>query len=106
MGKFTKEFGQLLHSMNRAQERYGIFIGQNGMKKIVSMIQNKQSRFIEKRTNRVSIHEVSYHDGVTGKDVDLIVVYDKTRGSVCSLLLPEHLAQYEKETSHDEQQGA
>ena len=84
--------------MKQARERYGLAISPQGLREIVNKIQNKESEFVMNRTRRVVIHQVAYNG------IDVYVGYDRTRHAVCTFLLEEHIQQYRKENSEDEQQ--
>lgn len=98
MAKPKKADIQKLHAISAARNRYGLAIGDSGLREIVNKIQNKESEFVMTRTRRVVIHKVAYGG------VDVFVAYDRIRHTVCTFLLPEHIEQYKKESENVSQQ--
>lgn len=98
MAKPKKADIQKLHAITEARERYGLAVGDSGLREIVNKIQNKESEFVMTRTRRVVIHKV-VHNGV-----DVFVAYDRIRHTVCTFLLPEHIEQYKRESENVSQQ--
>lgn len=78
-----KTINQRIHAKTRAIERYNTFLNRNDLFAIVKLIQENKSIPIAKKTNRITIHKINY------KEVDLVVAYDKSRGSVASFLPPD-----------------
>lgn len=76
----SKARAQKYHAKRRARERFGIDLSYNDQIDMVEMIRNGQSRAVEKRSLRVTVHELEW-DGQT-----LRVVYDKSRGTIVTVL--------------------
>lgn len=79
-GKKKKLYYQGLHAIQRARERYGVFLCIDDLKQIANKIRTGKSKFIARKTTRITEHEIEY-DGYT-----FLVAYDKSRNSVCSFL--------------------
>jgi len=75
-----KKDAQRLHSIKRAAERYGSRLAGHDLAAMVKMIQSGQSRFMHKLTCTRMQHSLTY------QGVDYVVVYDRTRGTICSFL--------------------
>lgn len=78
------------HAKLRALQRYGIWLNDDDMKKIVGQVQTKtNARHIETLSNRRRLWEVDY------KGKTLLVVYNVSRKVVLTVLPPD----YQKENS-------
>lgn len=71
-----------MHAQRRAWERYGLAIDRGLYRHLIKIIQAGNSTFLQKQTNRVSVHEVLY------QDVTYRVVYDKSRKTIVTFLPP------------------
>lgn len=79
----TKKLENLeYHSEKRAMERFGIKLDREARFAIHGMIHEGQTRLIQKRSLRRSIHELTYE----GKLIH--VVYDHKRHSLVTFLMP------------------
>lgn len=76
----SKKKCQIIHAIRRAKERYDINLRREDIKEIVKLIQNNDSQSLVKRSNRVTIHEITYLNKV------FIVVYDSLRKNIASFL--------------------
>ena len=65
------------------QERFGLTINRNDLRKIKWMIQDNQTRIVEKQSNRATRHELEWEGHL------IHVIYDKQRGELVTALLPE-----------------
>lgn len=79
----TKKEAQRLHSIGRGAERYGMKLSGTDLGKICGLIQTSQSTLVEKQSNRISVHLVTYN----GEQIP--VVYDKKRKSIATVLPKE-----------------
>jgi hypothetical protein len=75
-----KHVCQRTHFKNRVLERYGLSINKESYKLIVDKIQNGESTYLGKRSLRTSYHKVDFYG------TNIIVVYDKTRGTLVTAL--------------------
>jgi hypothetical protein len=71
------------HAKKRAGERYGIDLNKDARREIVNMIQRGGAEFVSKQSNNRSLWRVQYQDQA------LNVVYDKQRGTMCTVLPKE-----------------
>ena len=71
------------HAHQRFGLRFDIEWTPEVRKLVVWLIQTGRSKFIEKQSNSISLHQVH----IQGKDV--VVVYDKIRAQVVTALYPE-----------------
>ena len=78
-----KKDAQRLHSIKRAAERYGAQLAGHDLAEMVRLIKSGKSRFMRKLTNTRMQHALTY------QGIDYVVVYDRTRGTICSLLPPD-----------------
>ncbi|EFK97107.1 hypothetical protein LDC_0880 [sediment metagenome] len=76
----TKEKAQIRHAKMRASERYGLNLSDHEYFNLCNIIRKGGARIVDKQSNRVSIHELSW------KNIDMTVVYDKLRGTIVSFL--------------------
>lgn len=76
----TKREAQRLHTIRRAAERYGTHLVGRDLAEMVRLIKSGKSRFMRKLTNTRTQHSLTY------QGVDYVVVYDRTRGTICSCL--------------------
>lgn len=74
---------QANHFKNRIKERFGIAINRKDRKQIINLIRQGKSKPIERRSNRVCVHEIEWN----GKKMN--VVYDNLRGQLVTALYPE-----------------
>lgn len=79
----TKREAQRLHSIKRGVERYGAQLTGRDLAEMVRLIKSGKSRFVHKLTNTRMQHALTY------QGIDYVVVYDRTRGTICSLLPPD-----------------
>lgn len=86
----SKRKCQFKHATKRAWERYGIFISKADYEEACSRIQKVESNFIERQSNRITIHEIE----VSGKIAR--VVYDAARKSIASFLPEGRLFKFNK----------
>lgn len=82
----SKGKAQTYHFKNRLLERYDIGDGSEFITYAIAQIKARTSKFIEKQSNRVSVHSVCY------KDQEVFVVYDKERTTLVTVLEPEWVA--------------
>ncbi|HLD91480.1 MAG TPA: hypothetical protein VI911_10830 [Patescibacteria group bacterium] len=75
---------QIRHAKQRALERFDLQLNNDDYQKICKIIQTGKSKIIDKQSNRVSIHEVTWASKT------MTVVYDKSRNTIVSFL-PEVL---------------
>lgn len=75
-----KKLSQTLHAKKRAAERYGINLDKTTRRAIKEQISQGKSKFIEKQSNRISVHEVE----IKGQQIK--VVYDKNRKNIVTIL--------------------
>lgn len=73
---------QLHHSEQRARERFGISLDRDARFAIHAMIHEGRTRLVQRRSLRISIHELTYE----GKLVH--VVYDHKRHTLVTFLMP------------------
>ena len=73
------------HSRQRFDLRFDIDLTPEVRKEIIWMIRTGRSTFVDRRSNAVSSHRVQ----VQGRDI--VVVYDKVRGVIVTVLYPEGL---------------
>lgn len=78
-----KSIDQEHHAKKRFAQRFGVVICNDTYRDMVKQIQTGQAQFIEKQSNRVSKFWVQWGDR------RVPVVYDKQRGKVVTVLLPE-----------------
>ena len=76
------------HAKRRAEERYGINLNKEARHEIVQAIQSNRAEFVAKQSNNRSLWKVSY------QDESLNVVYDKQRGTLCTVL-PRDAAEFQ-----------
>lgn len=92
MGRTKKTLGQIKHTIRRASERYNMALSENDVKHIVNIIRatskecaerNYLREYVHTITTRLSVWKIFY------KETWLIVVYDKTRHNVATILPPD-----------------
>ncbi len=83
-------YRKLIHANRRAEERYGLHIGENANREIVKLIINHESKCIEKHSNRVSEIIVPY------KGIQLRCLYDRTKKLILTFLPPLSPEEIEK----------
>jgi hypothetical protein len=71
------------HAKKRAEERYGLSLNKEARHEIVGKIQANEAEFVAKQSNNRSLWRVNY------QDQPLNVVYDKQRGTMCTVLPKE-----------------
>jgi hypothetical protein len=76
----SKKESQTKHAVQRADLRYGVRLNENDLREIVKLIETGKSKPLQKQSNRVVVHKVSY------KSCDMILVYDKLRKSIATFL--------------------
>lgn len=87
--KNAKAKRQKAHARRRANERYGIHLGQHQYDEMCRMIRhNEKCKFLDKQSNRVSLFALNYEGEW------LPVVYDKQRHTVVTVLPPAALEPY------------
>lgn len=79
----TKAQNQEMHAKIRFAQRYGVMICDDTYRDMVQQIQSGKAKFIRKQSNRVSHFWVTWHDQTVP------VVYDKLRGTVVTVLMPQ-----------------
>ncbi len=79
----SKAEAQRAHARRRSIERYGVGLTKAAEREIIEKIQSGKATFLEKESNRISIFGVRY----AGEET--VVVYDKTRGTVVTLMRRE-----------------
>lgn len=79
----TRKYMQRDHFYKRMSERFGIRVTKNDLSNLKAQITSDKSIFIEKTSNRVSLHGVKFNDTL------LIVVYDKNRNELVTVLPKE-----------------
>jgi hypothetical protein len=79
----AKGRAQRRHAKRRALERLGVQLNHHDLAEIVEQIRERRSRFIERQSCRVAIHEVQ-HAGQT-----FVVAYDKLRRTVATVMPAE-----------------
>ena len=68
------------HAKKRAEERYGVNLNKHARREIVQMIKSQQADFVSKQSNNRSLWRVTY------QGEPLNVVYDRQRGTMCTVL--------------------
>ena len=76
--KTIKEMYQ--HTKNQALARYGILIDQNAYQQMISKIKKQEAQFLYKQSLTRTIWKVKLNESC------LVVVYDKSRGLICTAL--------------------
>ena len=76
----SKAKAQQAHGRRRSIERYGVGLTKIAEREIIEKIQNGKATFLEKESNRISLFGVKY----AGEET--VVVYDKTRGTIVTLM--------------------
>lgn len=76
----TRKYMQRDHFYKRMSERFNIHITKNELSNLKAQITSDKSIFIEKTSNRVSLHGVKFDNTL------LIVVYDKNRNNLVTVL--------------------
>ena len=79
----SKQKQQRSHFLRRVKERFGLYLKDNDIHNIIQMITTGNADFIEKQSNRVSIHQVEYQGTI------MHVCYDRQRGELVTALFPE-----------------
>jgi hypothetical protein len=87
----SKKQCQEKHALQRLYERFGLTISIDEYRAIVNSIKNlgndKKRKydvlFLEKRSNTRTLYEIDYNG------IFLYVVYDKSRGTICTFLRRE-----------------
>lgn len=75
----SKAENQRRHARQRARERFGLELDEHQLRAVVNRIQRGESRFLEKQSNRVSLHQVEY------MGAEMVVVYDRRRKNVVTV---------------------
>lgn len=75
----TRKHIQSVHFYRRMIERFNIFITKHELMKLKAQITNGTSIFIEKSSNRVSLHGVKFNE------MWLVVIYDKMRNELVTV---------------------
>lgn len=75
-----KAKSQRAHARRRSAQRFGVLLTNEAEREIVEKIRSGRATFIEKQSHRVSLFGVIY----AGKET--VVVYDKSRGTVVTLM--------------------
>ena len=79
-----KKVQEKRHANNRMKDRFGMPLSQDILDYILWQIRNAGSVFIEKQSNRVTLHLVIL------KEKQLVrVVYDKNRNTIVTVLNPK-----------------
>jgi len=76
----SKGASQEIHALRAAKKRYGVDVGLLGLCEVRGQIQEGRSRLLERQSNRVAIHEVTW-GGQT-----MVVVYDSMRHTLVTFL--------------------
>src|SRR3989304_3851044 len=83
MSRKNKAQCQLDHFRRRMRERFGLHLNEGDIRNIVHQIQTGQSEMIDRQSNRVSVHRLTY------KGEQINVAYDGQRGTLVTALMPE-----------------
>lgn len=75
-----KRKSQKVHAKRRFIQRFGLFLSDQQYEQIVRDIQSQKAQFIEKQSNRVTLWRVIVEDN------EVVVVYDKERKSISTVL--------------------
>lgn len=78
-----KRVSQQIHARRRAIERLGLKLGPEDLERVAKFIQSGKAEFIERKSQRVSLH------GVSLNGIDCVAVYDKFRKTVVTFLSRE-----------------
>jgi hypothetical protein len=81
-----KAANQQRHAMRRAVERYNLFLQPTGIREIVNMIRRGEGVFLRRTSCNRTVWQVTYHE------CQLVVVYDKRRKMLASVLPPQRQA--------------
>lgn len=76
----AKKQGQHKHAARRAEERYGLHYNKAVRQSLIGKIQSNNGKFVEKKTNRITIWLVE-HEGA-----EYMVAYDKIRKNIATFL--------------------
>ena len=89
-GRGNKAKAQEIHARSRAVHRYGIELTPVVLGEWLGQIQSDTptARFLERQSHRITLWAVRHN----GREVP--VVYDKTRGTIVSVLPPDVLARF------------
>lgn len=85
MAKRTKASSQRAHTIKRLEERFNIEINNNDYNELCFICRRGQGKFISRQSQRVTRWLVNF------KKQEFIAVYDKTRGTVVTVLPKEYL---------------
>jgi hypothetical protein len=85
----NKIHAERIHAKRRALERYNLGLNREQLNELTQMIQQGKSRFLEKQSLRVSIHELQAFDRT------LYVVYDKNRKTIITFLPLQYIENLE-----------
>lgn len=77
---FDKRNAQILHSIKRARQRYGLSLSISDIEHIAKLIRTQATKRVKALTNTRVVHELECQ----GKTV--LVVYDKKRHSIATFL--------------------
>lgn len=75
-----KSTSQYYHTRRRVAERYGLFLPFDCYRDLVRQVHDGSGRFLEKKTNRISIWEIT----LAGKKVR--AAYDRRRGTIATVI--------------------
>ena len=76
----SKKAAEARHAKKRALQRYGVKINRQDFFNIKKMVGLSRTKPLERRSNRVCVHEIEY----AGKTMR--IVYDSLRGQVVTFL--------------------
>lgn len=79
--QLTKKQSQYYHFKSRMMERYGARVTRKTYKDMLESISTGEAPFIERQSNRVTVHMIHY----AGKDIP--AVYDSKRHSLVTVLV-------------------
>lgn len=83
MARKTKAACQTNHFLRRVNERFGMHLNENHIREMVGLIRGGQSKFIDRQSHRVAVHDIQY------KGETMRVCYDSQRDTLVTALLPE-----------------
>ena len=83
MARKNKAACQQDHFRRRMRERFGLHLNDGDILNIVHMIQTGQSEMIDRQSNRVSVHRLTY------KGETFSAAYDGQRRTLVTALMPE-----------------
>lgn len=83
MARKNKAQSQTDHFLRRMRERFCLHLNTGDVRNIIYMIQTGVSEMIDKQSNRVTVHRVTY------KGETFSVAYDKQRDTLVTALMPE-----------------